>query len=86
MKTIIVTGASRGIGAAICRSLRVKGVRVIGVARSTDSLASLSMEKIGSAPLEYVAGDVGNAGVVQKAVDLATSNGHSLDALILNAG
>lgn len=35
---ILVTGASRGLGQAICHRLIEKDVRVIGLARSTDSL------------------------------------------------
>ncbi|MGI9113078.1 MAG: SDR family NAD(P)-dependent oxidoreductase [Gaiellaceae bacterium] len=37
-KTAIVTGASSGIGAAIARSLRAKGVRVAGGARRVDRI------------------------------------------------
>jgi NAD(P)-dependent dehydrogenase (short-subunit alcohol dehydrogenase family) len=84
MKTVIVTGASRGIGAAICRELRTKGVRVIGVARSADALKSLCMEKIGSGPMEYIVGDVTDPKIASSAVELAVKGG-SLDALILNA-
>ena len=35
---IIVTGASRGLGAAICERLRSKGVEVYGIARDASSL------------------------------------------------
>lgn len=84
MNTVIVTGASRGIGAAICRNLRTKGVRVVGVARTANALAALSAEKIGPSPMEYVVGDVTDASVAQAAVKLATEGG-SLMALILNA-
>lgn len=84
MKTVIVTGASRGIGAAIARSLRVQGVRVVGVARSTDILKALSMEKIGSAPFEFVAGDIADTACLRSAVDLA-SRGNELVGLVLNA-
>ena len=35
-RTAIVTGASRGIGAAIVRELRVGGLDVYAVARSAD--------------------------------------------------
>lgn len=86
MKTVIVTGASRGIGAAICRNLRTKGVRVIGVARSGEALQQLCLEKIGTGPMEFVAGDVTDPTIAKTAVELATKNGTLLDALILNAG
>lgn len=41
---VIVTGASRGIGAACCRELRRQGVIVIGIARQEDKLKALSIE------------------------------------------
>jgi 3-oxoacyl-[acyl-carrier protein] reductase len=34
MKTVVVTGASRGLGLAICRRLLAEGFRVIGLSRS----------------------------------------------------
>lgn len=86
MKTVIVTGASRGIGAAVVRSLRAKGCRVIGIARSVAPLESMKMEKIGTGPFDFVAGDVCQAEVLQNAIDLATNNGETLDGLVLNAG
>lgn len=85
MKTVIVTGASRGIGEAIVRSLRSRGCRVIGIARSKDSLELMKLEKIG-AEFDYVSGNVCEESVLEQAVDLATKNGASLDGLVLNAG
>ena len=37
-KTILVTGASAGFGAAICRDLVAEGYRVVGAARRFDKL------------------------------------------------
>lgn len=42
--TAIVTGASRGIGAAIARALADRGVTVVLAARSEEALAKLSHE------------------------------------------
>lgn len=41
-ETAVVTGASRGIGAAACRHLREQGFRVVGVARRRSPQADLS--------------------------------------------
>lgn len=58
MKTVVVTGASRGLGAAIALHLARSGYRVIGLSRS------------GSAPegVEAVACDVGNFEAVRSAL------------------
>ena len=86
MKTVIVTGASRGIGEAIVRNLRSRGCRVIGVARSSGPLELLKAEKIGPSEFDFVAGDICEPVVLERAVEMATRNGSSLDGLILNAG
>ena len=43
-RTAFVTGASRGIGAAICRTLGALGLKVHALARSADALTSLQAE------------------------------------------
>lgn len=85
MKTFIVTGASKGIGAAVVRSLRARGCRVVGIARSEDKLKALAAEKI-SGHFEYVAGDICCDKVLDDAVRLAVGTSNSLDGLVLNAG
>lgn len=64
----------------------MRGVRVVGVARSQQALQSMSMEKIGTAPFEYVLGDVTDAAVLQSVVDLAVKKeGNELVGVVLNA-
>ena len=43
-RVVIVTGASRGIGAAVCRDAAALGAAVVGVARSGDALAAAALE------------------------------------------
>jgi len=43
-RTAIVTGASRGIGAAIVRELTIGGIDVYAIARSADDLTELARE------------------------------------------
>jgi gluconate 5-dehydrogenase/3-oxoacyl-[acyl-carrier protein] reductase len=49
-RTAVVTGASRGIGAAIARALDRAGARVALVARSRDALAEVAAS-LGHAPV-----------------------------------
>lgn len=84
MKTVIVTGASRGIGAAVVRALRARDTRVIGVARSSDALQKMSMEKMNGGKFEFVSGDITDAAVRRQCIDLAACDG-ALDGLVLNA-
>lgn len=61
-KVVIVTGASRGIGAAVAkRLLSHDGVSVVLTARSRDALEAVKTSHPGR--VEYVVGDVTEAGV-----------------------
>jgi NADP-dependent 3-hydroxy acid dehydrogenase YdfG len=71
-RTAIVTGASRGIGAAIVRELRVGGLEVYAVARSADDLTALAHET-GCRPLAL---DISHRDAVMSALG-------SLDADVL---
>lgn len=55
-KVVIVTGASRGIGLAIARSLLTSSHRVVLTARSEGPLAEVKAAHPGK--VEYVAGDI----------------------------
>jgi 3-oxoacyl-[acyl-carrier protein] reductase len=43
-KTILITGAARGIGAALCRQLAAQGHYIIAVSRNSDKLKKLQNE------------------------------------------
>ncbi len=83
--TAVVTGASRGIGEAIARSLAAAGARVALVARNRDALEKLALEMGGGAfavPCDVMRGD--QIHVAAKAINVAF--GASADILINNAG
>ena len=72
---IIVTGASRGLGKAIAERLSEKGQRVIGLARSTDSLS-----------IEGIECDVSDYASVKNAARTVKKMGERVDAVVNAAG
>lgn len=80
----MVTGASSGIGRAVCRELVARGTRVVMVARRSDRLEELEAE-LGEAAVGVV-GDVTRDDGLTDAVDRARSRFGRLDIALANAG
>jgi len=80
-RVALVTGASGGIGDAVCRALLAAGVEVIGSARSTDSLAELTA--LGVHP---VAADMADLDALPGLVDRLEQEHGAIDLLLPNAG
>src|SRR5258706_6467554 len=80
-KSILVTGASSGIGKATAKLLAGNGARLIVAARSFYKLQSLAQE-IDALP---VACDVTSLDSVKKMVEAAVRNNGKIDALFTNA-
>lgn len=83
-KTVVITGASRGIGAAAAREFAAVGAHVVLLARDRDAIASLAGE-IGQAALA-VPCDVSRYWEVEAAMNAAVETFGSVDVLINNAG
>lgn len=83
-KTVVITGASRGIGASTAREFAQAGANVVLLARSTGAIEALAKE-IGASALA-IACDVSNYNDVAAAVQTAVDRFGSLDVLINNAG
>ncbi|GGL53599.1 SDR family oxidoreductase [Wenxinia marina] len=83
-KVVLITGASRGIGAAAARAFAAGGARVALTARSADSLGQLAAE-IGEQALA-VPCDVARYWEVAAAVDAVVGTWGRLDVLVGNAG
>ena len=82
-RTVIVTGASRGIGAEVARGISARGGAVVLVARSGEALAELAVELPG--PSASVAGDVADTDTAAAAVAAGEELG-GLWGLVNNAG
>jgi NAD(P)-dependent dehydrogenase (short-subunit alcohol dehydrogenase family) len=83
-KTVLITGASRGIGAEAARVFADAGANVALVARTEDAIADLTAE-LGSKAMAIPC-DVSRFWEVQTAVNACVSTFGSLDVLINNAG
>ena len=81
-KTVIVTGASQGIGAGIVRAFLTRGHNVVGTARN----ATKSTELSASDHLALIDGDIGQFETAKKVAELALKKFGSIDAVVANAG
>jgi NAD(P)-dependent dehydrogenase (short-subunit alcohol dehydrogenase family) len=81
-KTLIVTGASQGIGAAVANLFLERGYNVVGSSRNISHRNELTR----SDNLALVDGDIGRPSTAEKIVATALERFGSVDALVNNAG
>lgn len=81
-KTVIVTGASQGIGAGVVQAFLDRGYNVVANSRSITKAGAFTE----SAQLALVDGNIGDSAVAAKVVETAIKKFGSIDALVNNAG
>ena len=81
-KTIVITGASQGIGAGLVNTFAGRGYNVVATSRSV----SRSSEIPASDKVVRVDGDIADPATARKVVETALSRFGRTDALVNNAG
>src|SRR4029450_13904360 len=81
-KTVLVTGASQGIGAGVVKAFLARGYCVVGTARA----ATKSKELSDSDRLALIDGDIGQFETARKVTEFAIKKFGSIDAVVANAG
>ncbi|WP_344429874.1 SDR family oxidoreductase [Amycolatopsis minnesotensis] len=84
-RVLLITGASRGLGAATARHAAAAGYRLALVSRRTENLEALTAE-IGTDRVLALAADVTDWDQVSNAVTAAEQHFGRLDAVFANAG
>lgn len=84
-KSVLITGASRGIGAAAARAFAAAGAKVSLVARSRNEIADLAGE-LGADRALAIPCDVSRYWEMAAAVDATVEEFGGLDVLVANAG
>jgi retinol dehydrogenase 14 len=89
MKTILITGATNGIGKAAALELAKQGANLVIVGRDktkTEAVANELRRASGSKPIEFLLADLSSQDSIRKLADDFKANHSQLDVLINNAG
>ena len=86
LKTVLITGASSGIGLDVARGFLEKGSNVVLNARNNEKLAAAAETLGDNSRIALVPGDIGNRETGEKIVNTAVERFGSADVLVNNAG
>ncbi|MFN8023189.1 MAG: SDR family oxidoreductase [Acidimicrobiales bacterium] len=87
-KTVLITGASYGLGEGFAHGFAAAGASLVLTARSTELLETVAAacRELGSPKVTVVAGDVSDEADVRRVVATAVEAHGKIDSLINNAG
>ncbi len=86
INTVLITGASSGIGLDVARGFLERGSNVVLNARNSEKLADAAQALGHEDRIALVPGDVGNRETGEKMVNTAVDRFGSVDVLVNNAG
>jgi 3-oxoacyl-[acyl-carrier protein] reductase len=86
-RVAIVTGGSRGIGAAIVRQLAADGLHVVAIARNLEKLKAVCDEiTAAGGSAEPIVCDIADSKTLSESIDQITERHGRVDVLVNNAG
>jgi 3-oxoacyl-[acyl-carrier protein] reductase len=85
-RVYVVTGGSRGLGAACARILVAEGAKIVLCSRSEDSLKALTGELGGPDRVLPVAGDMADPGLADRLVAAAVDRFGRVDGALVSVG
>lgn len=85
-KTILITGASRGIGAAAIAKCAKSGARVIAHASRASDQASKAAKDAGLSEGDFIFEDLTQPGAGERVVEQAIAKAGQIDGVVNNAG
>lgn len=89
MATIVISGASKGIGKATAIAFAKQGFNIIACARNENNLIALKNELLSINPsieIHYFVADLSQKNQVKSFVSFILSNTHAIDIVVNNAG
>lgn len=85
-KTALVTGASRGIGLAICQKIASEGATVYAGVRNLDSVRAFDSDNCSNGQINPILLDVCDAQSIKNAIKKIKNDVGRIDILVNNAG